>query len=182
MRPRMFQSQRSGTSLVEFALVLPLLLVLVLGGACLFVRNVYRDSLDEAAEQAAWAAARTGGDQSAVQAAVQRSIPFAPLGELTVSVTSTGYHAEVAVTVSYQGTAITSLPFFNAPLGDAQATATNQQERAFTIQLRRDVSAHGPAAARPADGQPGAVTAPESTGPVALPVGPAHLPATGGNQ
>jgi len=46
-------------------------------------------------------------------------------------VTSAGYHAEVVVTVSYQGTAIANLPFFNAPLADAQATATNQQERAL---------------------------------------------------
>src|SRR6266540_6382351 len=107
MHQRVFTSRESGASLVEFALVLPVLLMLVLGGISLFVRSVYRDSLDEAAEQAAWAAARTGGDQAAVQAAVQRSIPFVPLSELTVSVTSTGYHAEVVVTVSYQGTAIT---------------------------------------------------------------------------
>jgi hypothetical protein len=36
--------------------------------------------------------------------------------------------------------------------------------------------------ARPAEGLPGTVTALVSTGPVAQPVGPAHVPGAGGNQ
>jgi Flp pilus assembly protein TadG len=164
-----------GTSLVEFALVLPMLLMLVLGGISLFVRSVYRDSLDEAAEQAAWAAARTGGDQDAVQAAVQRSIPFVPLNELIVSATSTGYHAEVAVTVRYQGTAVTSLPLFNTPLADAQATATNQQERAFTIQLPGNSAPQGAATRRPAERSPALAAAPQRLGPAAWPEGTADF-------
>jgi Flp pilus assembly protein TadG len=95
------RTRATGTSLVEFALVLPVLVLLVIGGMSLFVRNLYRNSLDAAAEQAAWAAARTGGDRAAVQSAVERAIPFVRLEELAVSATSTGYHAEVTVTVSY---------------------------------------------------------------------------------
>ena len=48
---------------------------------------------------------------TAVRDAVQRAIPFVPMADLAVGVTSTGYHAEVAVTVSYHGPAISSLPF-----------------------------------------------------------------------
>jgi hypothetical protein len=159
-----------------------LLLFLVLGGACLFIRNLYRDSLDEAAEQAAWVAARSGGDQAAVQAAVQRSIPFVPLNELLVSATSTGYHAEVAVTVRYQGTAITSLPLFNAPLVDAQATATNQQERAFTIQLHGDPGTRVSADERQTGMLPSVVTLPQPIGPAAWPEGAAGIPTEGDDR
>src|SRR5215213_6964351 len=135
MKSMHLRVRTAGTSLVEFALVLPVLVLLVIGGMSLFVRNLYRDALDEAAEQAAWAAARTGGDVAAVQGAIQRSIPFVPLEQLSISATSIGYHAEVAITVGYRGEAITSLPFFNTPLTDAQASATNQQERGFAVQL-----------------------------------------------
>jgi Flp pilus assembly protein TadG len=168
-------TRKAGASLVEFALVLPLLLLLIIGGSCLFVRNLYRNALDAAAEQAAWAAARTGGDVMAVQDAVQRAIPFVPLADLAVSATSTGYHAEVAVTVSYQGAAITSLPFFNTPLAEAQASATNQQERAFTLHLGAGTPGGSPS---PTSSAPRVATeaSPRVRGPAAWPAGPAALP------
>jgi len=176
MKSMRFRARTAGTSLVEFALVLPVLVLLVIGGMSLFVRNLYRDALDEAAEQAAWAAARTGGDVAAVQGAVQRSIPFIPIEQLSISATSTGYHAEVAVTVGYRGEAITSLPFLNAPLADAQASATNQQERAFAVQL--DVGSVGgapPVQMRSSAVQPSNLPR-ELRGPVSWPAGPAALP------
>jgi Flp pilus assembly protein TadG len=176
MKSMRSHARRAGTSLVEFALVLPLLVLLVIGGASLFVRNLYRDALDEAAEQAAWAAARTGGDVAAIQGAVQRSIPFAPIEQLSISATSTGYHAEVAVIVGYRGEAITSLPFFNAPLVDAQATATNQQERAFTVQQDVGSAATEPSAKMPSPTLPPSNSPPELRGPVSWPDGPAALP------
>jgi hypothetical protein len=172
---RCFSRHRTqGASLIEFALVLPLLLFLVLGGSCLFVRNLYRNALDTAAEQAAWSAARSGGDEPAVRDAVQRAMPFVPLDELAVRAASAGYHAEVVVSVSYSGAAITSLPFFNAPLADAQASATNQQERAFALQLGSStVPAPKPAmVAAPATAQPASTR----YGPAAWPSGPAVIP------
>jgi Flp pilus assembly protein TadG len=173
-----FRSAASGASLVEFALVLPLLLLLVLGGSCLFVRNLYRNALDTAAEQAAWAAARSGGDVVAVQDAVTRAMPFVSANELSVRAASTGYHAEVAVTVGYEGTAITSLPFFNAPLADGQASATNQQERAFTVQLGNSAVGGSPPDIPSSPNVPAAP--PAAPGPAAWPSGPAQLPADGG--
>jgi Flp pilus assembly protein TadG len=159
-----------GASLVEFALVLPLLSLLVIGGSCLFVRNLYRAALDTAAEQAAWAAARSGGDVGAVRDAVQRAFPFAPVEDLSVLATSTGYHAEVVVTVDYRGDTIASLPFFNAPLAEAQASATNQQERAFTLRLDADTHPSTTVLQRPAPAE----ASPD--GPAAWPSGPAVSP------
>jgi hypothetical protein len=140
----------------------------VLGGSCLFVRNLYRNALDTAAEQAAWAAARSGGDELAVRDAVQRAMPFVPLHELAVRAASAGYHAEVVVSISYSGAAISSLPFFNTPLADAQASATNQQERAFALQL-------GGSGAAPAS-KPAMVAAPATAQPVSTRYGPAAWP------
>ena len=165
MKWRLSHQHRSGQALVEMALVLPLLILLLIGGMSLFVRGLYRDSLDEAAEQAAWAAARSGGDQAAVQQAVERAIPFVSLSDLSVSASSTGYHTEVAVSVAYHGSAITSLPFFNGPLLPAQASATNQQEAVFTFQLGTPAAPAQLAA--PEDTEPG------SFGPAAWPSGPA---------
>jgi Flp pilus assembly protein TadG len=171
-----FRTRAAGASLVEFALVLPLLTLLIIGGMSLFVRNLYRDSLDEAAEQAAWSAARSGGDLAAVHAAVQQAIPFVPLNDVFVSATSTGYHAEVTVIVGYRGTAITSLPFFNTPLTDAQATATNQQERAFALVLDgNDAPGVSPADAHQSALQPIAMPK-DLPGPAAWPAGPAAIP------
>jgi Flp pilus assembly protein TadG len=171
-----FRTRAAGASLVEFALVLPLLVLLVIGGMSLFVRTLYRNSLDAAAEQAAWAAARTGGDVTAVQTAVQRAIPFVPLTELAVSATSTGYHAEVAVTVRYRGTAISSLAYFNAPLADAQASATNQQERPFAVQLGGARPPGTPPARVPSAAPRSVAGPPALRGPAAWPAGPAALP------
>lgn len=172
-------SRSAGASLVEFALVLPLLLLLIIGGSCLFVRNLYRSALDQAAEQAAWAAARSGGDVMAIAEAVQRSIPFVPSADLAISATSTGYHAEVAVTIGYAGTAISNLPFFNTPLTEAQASATNQQERAFAVKLDgANLPAAMPAEVLSATRQ--GASAPQTLyGPAAWPTGPATRP--GGN-
>lgn len=169
-------ARTAGTSLVEFALVLPLLVLLVIGGMSLFVRNLYRDALDEAAEQAAWAAARTGGDVAAVQEAVQRSIPFVPIEQLSISATSMGYHAEVAVMVGYRGGAITSLPFFYAPLADAQANATNQQERPFAIQLAAESVGSKPAMQMRSSALRPSNLPRELRGPVSWPAGPAAFP------
>jgi Flp pilus assembly protein TadG len=171
-----FRTRAVGASLVEFALVLPLLLFLVIGGTCLFVRNLYRDSLDEAAEQAAWAAARTGGDLVAMQDAVQRALPFVPPEELLVRATSTGYHAEVIVTVNYVGTAIATLPFFNAPLSEAQASATNQQERPFALELGAEARLAMPLVNVQTAAPPPITVLPAMHGPAAWPSGPAALP------
>lgn len=122
-------------SLLEFALVAPLLILLVLGGTSLLVRGLYRDALDEAAEQGAWAAARTGGDLPAIRMAVGRAIPFVSPGDLQITARSSGYHTPVDVAVTYVGDAVTSLPFFNGPFSPALASATNQQERSFDHQI-----------------------------------------------
>ena len=128
------RNQRApGTSLIEFAIVAPLLVLLVIGGISLFVRVTFRDSLDEAAEQAAWAAARTGGDAAAIQQAIARSAPFIPAGQMRTCVQSAGYHTDVSVRVDYTGAAVTTLPFFNEPLDPSYAIATNQQERSFSV-------------------------------------------------
>lgn len=188
VRPHVLRRRSGGQALVELAIVLPLLLFLIVGGMSLFVRNLYRSAVDEAAEQAAWAAARTGGDSGAVQAVIQRSIPFVSLDELDVSVASTGYHDEVAVTVVYRGTAITSLPFFNSPLPPAQASATNQQEVAFAFRLGGSAPSISAAGASPDPSltplapvslDPAQKDTPKHLGPAEWPAGPAVLPSSG---
>ena len=125
----------AGSSLVEFALVMPMLIVLTLGGSCLFVRLLYIDSLRSAAEQAAWAAARSGGDVASIERALAMNAPFIPADDLVLMASSPGYHEEVAVRLRYRGGAIADLPLFNDVLPDTLASATNQQERAFSLTL-----------------------------------------------
>lgn len=121
----------SGASLVEFAIVAPVLVLLMIGGSALLARMHVQSALEAAAEQAAWTAARSGGDEAQVQSAIQRSMPFAAPGEVQVCTTGAGYAQDVMVQLRYRGPLIERLPLFNAPLPDAIAIATGQSERVF---------------------------------------------------
>jgi len=170
MRLRRFRCMRRtcpGASLIEFAVVMPLLTTLIIGGICLLIRLTVYAALDDAATQAAWAAAR-GGDAPDVARAIAASLPFARAEDVAACVASGGYHEDVIARVAYDGPVISRLPFFNDPLPPAVALTTNQQERSFafglacTIPGARDLAAQEDAAA-PA--------APRPRGPAAWPQG-----------
>jgi hypothetical protein len=72
--------------------------------------------------------------------------------------------------------------FYIDSLATAQAVATNQQERAFTIQLQAGGDAQVAADARPAQWPATKSVGLESGGPLAGPSGPAHFPTAGGDQ
>jgi hypothetical protein len=124
-----------GASLIEFAIVMPLLTTLIIGGICLLIRLTVYAALDDAASQAAWAAAR-GGDARDVARAIAASLPFARADDVEACVASGGYHQDVIARVAYNGSVIASLPFFNDPLPPAVALTTNQQERSFAFGFR----------------------------------------------
>jgi len=137
MRVRRFRSTRRvcpGGSLVEFAIVMPLLTTLIVGGVCMLIRLVVYAALDDAATQAAWAAAR-GGSAVDVARVIAASLPFAHPDEVAVCVVSGGYHEDVIARVVYDGPVISRMPFFNDQLPPAVAMTTNQQERAFAFGL-----------------------------------------------
>jgi len=121
-----------GASLIEFAIVMPLLTTLVIGGISLLIRLTVYAALDDAASQAAWAAAR-GGDARDVARAIAASLPFARASDVEACVASGGYHQDVIARVVYNGPVIANLPFFNDPLPPAVALTTNQQERSFAF-------------------------------------------------
>ncbi|NJO82325.1 MAG: pilus assembly protein [Blastochloris sp.] len=126
--------QNHGQALVEFAIVLPLLILLTWGGMSVYLRGLYRDSLDEAAEQAAWAAAHSAGDEATVTGAVARAIGWLPVEDWTV--TGDGWYSEVLATVTYTGAIHeTWMPPFHAPLGTTTGRATNQTEDTFDLTL-----------------------------------------------
>lgn len=130
------QRTHSGQSLVEFAIVLPVLLLLTWGGASIFLHGLYRDSLDEVAEQAAWTASRSGNNAAAVEQVVTGIIPMIADGEYRVTVTGGGLHSEVQARVEYLGDIQeTWMPPYNQPLGDSTASATNQTNESIDITI-----------------------------------------------
>ena len=118
-----------GASAVEFALVLPLLLVVAL--ALVQVGLLVRDRL--LVEAAARAGARTAAvdpEQAAIADAVARSAPDLDPGALMVGVARAGTQGDpVTVTVGY--TAAIRIPFIGwlIPHGvEMTSTATDRQE------------------------------------------------------
>jgi Flp pilus assembly protein TadG len=121
--------EERGASAVEFALVLPLLLVVAL--ALVQVGLLVRDRL--LVEAAARAGARTAAvepDQVAIADAVARSAPDLDPGALTVGVARAGTQGDpVTVTVGY--TASIEVPFIGWLITHGVAmtsTATDRQE------------------------------------------------------
>ena len=121
--------EQRGASAVEFALVLPLLLVVAL--ALVQVGLLVRDRL--LVEAAARAGARTAAvdpDEGAVADAVARSAPDLDAGALTVAVVRAGTQGDpVTVTVGY--TSAIRVPFIGWLITHGVAmtsTATDRQE------------------------------------------------------
>ena len=132
----MSRRRMTGQALVEFAIVLPLLILLTWGGMSVYLRGLYRDSLDEAAEQAAWAAAHSAGDEATVTVAVERAIGWLPPEDYQVTVTGDGWYSEVLATVTYTGDIHTTwMPPFHDPLETTTGRATNQTEHTFDLAL-----------------------------------------------
>ena len=122
-------NEQRGASAVEFALVLPLLLVVAL--ALVQVGLLVRDRL--LVEAAARAGARTAAvepDQVAIADAVARSAPDLDPGALTVGVARAGTQGDpVTVTVGY--TASIKVPFIGWLIThgvEMTSTATDRQE------------------------------------------------------
>jgi Flp pilus assembly protein TadG len=127
VRPRGYGER--GTSAVEFALVLPLLLVVAL--AIVQIGLLVRDRL--LVEAAARAGARTAAvevDEAAIADAVARSASDLDPGALTVGVARAGTQGDpVTVTVGY--TAAIRVPFIGWLITHGVAmtsTATDRQE------------------------------------------------------
>jgi len=121
--------EEQGASAVEFALVLPLLLVVAL--ALVQVGLLVRDRL--LVEAAARAGARTAAveaDQAAIADAVARSAPDLDAGALTVAVSRAGAQGDpVSVTVGY--TSAIRVPFIGWLITHGvgmESTATDRQE------------------------------------------------------
>ena len=121
--------EEQGASAVEFALVLPLLLVVAL--ALVQVGLLVRDRL--LVEAAARAGARTAAveaDQAAIVDAVARSAPDLDAGALTVAVSRAGAQGDpVSVTVGY--TSAIRVPFIGWLITHGvgmESTATDRQE------------------------------------------------------
>lgn len=133
LRRRCGRRAHSGASLVEFAIVAPVLIVLVIGGSAVLARMHVQSALEAAADHAAWVAARSGGDATQIQAAVQQMVPFVPPHDLQICARGQGYAQDVLVVVRYRGPLIARLPVFNAPLPDAIGIATGQSERVFQV-------------------------------------------------
>ena len=121
--------EEQGASAVEFALVLPLLLVVAL--ALVQVGLLVRDRL--LVEAAARAGARTAAvevDQASIAGAVARSAPDLDADALTVGVARAGTQGDpVTVTVSY--TSEIRVPFIGWLITHGVAmtsTATDRQE------------------------------------------------------
>lgn len=129
-----------GASLVEFALVAPLLILIVIGGASLLLRLHVQSALEAAAVAAARVAARSGGDEDQVRLAVARQTRMLAPQDVRYCVRGTGYGEDVQATVRYVGALLTQLPFYNAPLPDAVAWSTGQSERQFRVGDCADLS------------------------------------------
>lgn len=126
---------RKGSALIEFALVMPVLVAITLGGVSLYLRILYRDSLETATELAVSSIARgrTGTDDAVIRA-VERAAPFIPTSQVCYRLRASDFHQDVQLDLFYLGDAIRTLPMFNEPLAPenqpvAMATAINQLER-----------------------------------------------------
>ena len=131
------RAARAGSSLIEFALVMPVLVAITLGGISLYMRVLYRDSLETMAELAAASIARTGQTAGTIQYARERAAPFIPLTDLCYRIAGSDFHGTITVDLFYNGDAIATLPFFNDPLAPTgspavSASAINQMDRMIT--------------------------------------------------
>ena len=120
--------EERGASAVEFALVLPLLLVVAL--ALVQVGLLVDRLLVEAAARAGARTAAVDPDQGAIADAVARSAPDLDPGALTVAVVRAGTQGD-PVTVAVGYTAAIRVPFIGwlIPHGvEMTSTATDRQE------------------------------------------------------
>ena len=106
-----------GQASVEFALALPLVVVLVLGIVQLVV--VVRDQLavEVAAREGARAAALAASPGAAADAGAQAAVALRPLGVRTAA---SGTHVTVTVTATNH----TDVPIIGAVIGDVEVSAT----------------------------------------------------------
>jgi Flp pilus assembly protein TadG len=106
-----------GQASVEFALALPLVVVVVLGIVQLVV--VARDQLavEVAAREGARAAAVAGSPAAAADRAAQAAIAIRPLGVRTAT-------SGTEVTVTVTATNHTDVPIIGAVIGDVEVSAT----------------------------------------------------------
>lgn len=159
----------SGASLVEFAVVLPLLVLLIIGGTSLLVRTTVIMALDDAITRAVWVAAR-GGDDREVMRTIMETLPFARPNDVAYCIVSGGYHEDVYGRLRYDGSLITNLPLFNAAPAPAVALMTNLQERQIVFGDRSVCTMMSPAPPP---------SAPASFAPGDTPRGPAWMPQGG---
>ena len=127
--PASISRDQRGTAAVEFALVLPIVLAIVL--ALVQVGLLVRDRLlvESAVRSGARTAAVEPGDE-AVRVAVVRSAPSLDPGSLSVSTARAGVRGEpVTVTVSYVATIRVPFVAWLFPAGvTMRAEATDRQE------------------------------------------------------
>jgi len=119
-----FGKRQEGQSVVEFALVLPIFILLLMGiiefGRIWMTMNV----LSSASREGARIAAVTGPDASRVNNTVQSALSSASLPSGTVSINGPNGNSEVTVTVQITYTSITGgiIPGLANPMQLARST------------------------------------------------------------